>query len=238
MILSVFMTIAMAANVSLHNPYSGDFSVEVKGRGDTAVIFIHDYASDKRNFGFLSRKLASRKLRTVNVDLSGHGKRSNDETDVPFMHLDIRTVFQHLQKQGVRDIQCVGEGFGGIICLQALSADVQFSQVAIISPVGLLHHQNLFAHVQEYKSHRPLFLIVSDQDAHGLRTTLRLEERTDVVIFEVTSTVRGVSILVEHPEMERELVKWITRAPDFRGTWDILPLIRPEASWFKYRKRE
>jgi len=237
MILWVFMTLALAANVTLNNPFSGDFSVEVKGRGDTAVIFIHDYASDKRNFGFLSRKLATRKLRTVNVELSGHGKRSNEETDVPFMHLDIRTVVQYLQKQGVRDIQCVGEGFGGIICMQALGAEVQFSQVAIISPVGLLYHQNLFAHLEEYKSHRPLFLIVSDQDAHGVRTTLRLEERTEVVIFEVKSNVRGVSILVDRPEMERELVKWITRAPDFRGTWDILPLIRPEESLFKYRKR-
>ena len=225
MMLLSMIGLVFAASVELSNPFSGDFSVDVKGKGDSAVIFIHDYASDKRNFAYLSRKLASRKLRTVNMDLSGHGKRKNEEMDFPFMHLDVRTVVQYLQEQGVSDIQCVGEGFGGIICMQALSPQVSFSQIAIISPVALQHHQSLFAHIDGYSSRRGLFLIVSDYDAHGIRTTLRLEEKMDVVVHEVSGTLRGVSILRENPQMERELVRWILRVPDSVDSWNSMPRI-------------
>jgi len=226
MIVWLFTLITLAAPVQLQNAFSGEFSVDVKGSGSEAIIFVHDYASDKRNFAYLSRKLASRKMTTVNVELSGHGKRSNVEMDAPFLHLEIRTVIEYLQAQGVSEIQCVGEGFGGILCLQAISEKTPLHQVSIISPVALLHHQRLLAHIDAYTSHRPLFIIVSSGDSHGIRTTSMLEERMEVVVHEVGSDLRGVSLIRENPELERLLVKWIYRVPDTSGTWESLPTIK------------
>ena len=213
MIVFLFCATLFASTVTLTNPYSGDFPVEIQGEGSRAVIFVHDHAQDQRNFGFLARKMASEKLRTATLDLSGHGVRSNEEKDFPFMHLDIRTVAQHLQKMGVTDLQCVGEGFGGILCLQALGPDVSFSQIAIISPVTSQHHQSLFAHVANYTSNRPLMLIVSVGDEHGMRCSERLDRTTEVVVHEVSGSLRGSPILLDHPQMEQELMYWILRAP-------------------------
>ena len=213
MIVFLFCASLLATTVTLTNPYSGDFSVEFQGAGERAVIFVHDHAQDQRNFGFLARKMASKKLRTATLDLSGHGSRAHEEKDFPFMHLDVRTVAQYLQKNGVTDLQCVGEGFGGIVCLQALGPDVSFSQIAIISPVTSQHHQSLFAHIPNYSSSRPLMVIVSVGDEHGMRCSERLQRTTEVVVHEVSGSLRGSPILLDHPQMEQELMYWIMRAP-------------------------
>ena len=213
MIVFLFCAVALSSTVTLTNPYSGDFPVEIQGEGERAVIFVHDHAQDQRNFGFLARKMASKKLRTATLDLSGHGARAAEDKDFPFMHLDVRTIAQYLQSKGVTDLQCVGEGFGGIVCLQAIGPDVSFSQIAIISPVTSQHYQSLFAHIPGYTSTRPLMVIVSVGDEHGIRCTERLERTTEVVVHEVSGNLRGSPILLEHPQMEQELMFWILRAP-------------------------
>ena len=213
MIGFLFCASVLASTVTLTNPYSGNFPVEIQGEGERAVIFVHDHAQDQRNFGFLARKMASQKLQTATFDLSGHGERADQEKDFPFMHLDVRTIAQHLQSKGVTDLQCVGEGFGGIVCLQAIGPNVSFSQIAIISPVTSQHHQSLFAHIPEYSSPRPLMVIVSVGDEHGVRCAERLERTTEVIVHEVSGNLRGSPILLEHPQMEQELMFWILRAP-------------------------
>ena len=219
MILWLGMVVAFAADVLLSNPYNGSFVVDAQGRGKKAVIFVHDDGKDKRNFAYLSGKLATRKLRTVNFDLLGHGERSDEEAIYPLMHTDVRSVIQYLQDQGVTEIQCVGEGIGGTICMQAISDQTPLHQIAIISPVTTLHHQNLFAHIDSYPD-RPIMVITADQEAHGMRTTIRLEKELSVSTHLVSDYRRGLVLLLEYPKMEQTLVNWIRRAPDFRGTWD------------------
>ena len=225
-----FLFIATALATELSNPLNGSLSVDVTGSGQTAVIFVHGYDGDKRNFEYLSGKIASRGLVTVNFDLNGHGSRSQGSKEFLFMHRDVRTIIHYLQQQNITDIQCVGEGVGGIICLQANSEKTPISQVAIISPVGLFEHQSIFLHIEEYqkRSFRPIYVIVSNQDENGIRTTKRLEEQVDVLanFVDTDGTGEGVSLIRQNLHLERELINWIIRAPNVQQDIESLPPVK------------
>jgi esterase/lipase len=227
-VILLLICILTAFALELSNPLNGTFSVDVRGSGKTAVIFVHDYDEDKRNFDYLAQKVSSRGLVTVNFDLSGHGARNDSERDMMFMHRDVRTIIQYLHQQNITDIQCVGEGIGGIICLQATSEQTPINQISIISPVGLFQHQSIYLHLDSYRSNsfRPLYIIVSNQDTHGIRATMRLEEQINILPTIVDGSSEGVSLIREYPHLERELINWIIRAPHVQQDWSTLPPVK------------
>lgn len=201
-------SLVFAKEVMLENSYHGRFIADIRGRGKKAVIFVHDDGSSKKNFEGLAEQLASKNLRTVNFDLVGHGNRKDTPVIDPFMYLDIQTIIKKLRKSGVRDIQCVGVGLGGILCLQAISEQTPMSQVAIISPVSPVRHQSLFSNIDAYPQF-PLFVIAADQDAVALQAIVKLEEKREVILLNAKSSERGTILLVQHPELEKDLREWI-----------------------------
>lgn len=206
-------SIVFAKEIILENPYNGKFIADIEGEGKRAVIFVHDDGSDKRNFAALSHQLANQNLRTVNFDLVGHGERTEARVVDPFMYLDIQTIIKNLRADGVRDVQCVGVGLGGILCMQAISEQTPISQIAIISPISPSRHQSLFTNIDSYPDF-PIFVIAADQDPISLSAILRLEEKREVILLNPNSLHRGTILLIENPELERELRTWIWKNSD------------------------
>ena len=131
----------------------------------------------------------------------------------PFIYLDIQTIILQLRKDGVRDVQCVGAGFGGTLCLQAITTQTPMSQVAIISPITPVRHQSVMSNIDAYPDF-PLFVIAGAQDAISLPAVLRLEEKRTLLLLNPNTSKRGTIILIEYPEMEKELRMWIWKKSD------------------------
>lgn len=201
-------SLVFAKEVMLKNSYNGKFAADIRGKGRKAVIFVHDDGASKSHFEGLAVQMASRNLRTVNFNLVGHGERKNVHVVDPFMYLDIQTIIKELRDDGVRDVQCVGAGLGGILCMQAISEQTPMSQVAIISPASPVRHLSLFTNIDSYPQF-PVFVIAADQDPIALPTILKLEEKREVILLNPSSTERGTILLVQHPELEKELRDWI-----------------------------
>ena len=202
------LKMAMASDIQLANSYNGEFSVDIQGAGERAVIFVHDEGEDKRNFAALAEQMATESLITVNFDLIGHGERSSQPVVDPFMYMDIQTIIVDLQKKGVKDIQCLGVGLGGILCMQAISPQTPLTQIGIISPITTVRHQNLFSNYNAYPKY-PLFVIAGNLDSISLAAILRLEEQRDVLLVNVDSATRGTRLLIETPQLELQLMDWI-----------------------------
>ena len=207
------LSIVFAEPLTLQNAYNGKFTINVEGAGDKAVIFVHDDGGDKRNFEGLAGQMANESLRTVTFDLIGHGERTDTVPMDPFIYLDIQTIILQLRKDGVRDVQCVGAGFGGTLCLQAITTQTPMSQVAIISPITPIRHQSVMSNIDAYPDF-PLFVIAGAQDAISLPAVLRLEEKRTLLLLNPNTSKRGTIILIEYPEMEKELRMWIWKKSD------------------------
>ena len=133
---------------------------------------------------------ASRKLRTVHFDLAGSGGRSKEEAYYPFMHIEVQAIIKHLQNKGVKDIQCVGSGFGAILCMQAISEATPVSQIGIISPVHTKFNQSLFSNIESYPKLHPIFVIMGT-DTIGEHCLSRLENHRKVLLFASGSRKSG-----------------------------------------------
>jgi hypothetical protein len=157
--------------------------------------------------------MANESLRTVTFDLIGHGERADTVAMDPFIYLDIQTIILQLRKDGVRDVQCVGAGFGGTLCLQAITEDTPMSQVAIISPITPVRHQSVMSNIDAYPEF-PVFVIAGSQDIISLPAVLKLEEKRTLLLLNPNTSKRGTSILIEYPEMEKELRMWIWKKSD------------------------
>ena len=151
-LLWILGAICQAETISLSTPYMGEFVVQMEGTGSNAVLLVHGENEDSRNMQGYATLFASSKLRTVTMDLAGSGSRETADPMYPFMHLEIRTIMAYLREIGVQDIQCVGSGFGAILCMQAATEVLPFSQIAIIGPVHTKYHQSLFSNLSATQS--------------------------------------------------------------------------------------
>lgn len=214
--LAMCWQIAIAETITLNTPFMGDFSIEEQGKGKRAVIFVHGEHESASNMTRLADFFASRKLRTVHFDLPGSGERSNEDAVYPFMHLEVQAVIQHLRDDGVKDVQCVGSGFGAILCMQAISKETPLSQIGIIDPVHTKFNQSLFSNIDAYPKMHPIFVIMG-ADPVGEHCLARIEARRKVLLFGTSSRKPGTELLITHPDLEEHLRDWVyKRIPNRR----------------------
>jgi len=204
----IWLSLAFATEVTLTTPFMGDFTIEEQGRGRKAVVFVHGEGESASSMARLADVFATRKLRTVYFDLAGSGVRSNQEVLYPFMHLEIQAIIRHLREDGVRDIQCVGSGFGAIACMQAISKETPLSQIGIIDPVHTKFNQSLFSNIDAYPKTQPIFVIMGTSPV-GEHCLSRIEEHRQVLLFATPSPKPGMQLLTEHPDLEQHLRAWI-----------------------------
>jgi pimeloyl-ACP methyl ester carboxylesterase len=206
--------LAIAESVTLNTPFMGDFVIEEDGKGKRAVIFVHGENETGAHMSRLSDFFASRKLRTVHFDLAGSGERSNEDAVYPFMHLEVQAIIKHLRADGVRDVQCIGSGFGAILCMQAISETTPLSQIGIINPVHTKFNQSLFSNIDAYPKLHPIFVIMGS-DTNGEHCLARLEEHRNVLLFTSSSRKPGMELLITHPDLEEHLRDWVwKKIPD------------------------
>ena len=209
--------LAIAESVTLNTPFMGDFVIEEDGKGKRAVIFVHGENETGAHMARLSDFFASRKLRTVHFDLAGSGERSNEDAVYPFMHLEVQAIIKHLRADGVRDVQCVGSGFGAILCMQAISETTPLSQIGIINPVHTKFNQSLFSNIDAYPKMHPIFVIMG-ADPIGEHCLARLEDHRKVLLFASSSRKPGMELLITHPDLEEHLRDWVwKKIPDRRA---------------------
>ena len=202
------ITAVWAKSITLSTPHMGKFNVEQKGRGKSAVLFVHDAHEDSRNMERLAGLFASPKMRSIYFDLPGSGDRSDQEAQHPLMHIEIQTIILYLQAKGVKDIQCVGSGLGAILCMQALSEATPLSQIAILGPVNTKYHQSLFSNLDAYPQDHPI-LVISSQDRVAELCIARLEEEQEVLLYLTEGYQRGTRLITTDPSLEKPLRDWV-----------------------------
>ena len=200
--------LAVAAPVTLETPFTGTFTIEQQGKGKRAVIFVHGEDESAEHMARLAEFFATRKLRTVHFDLAGAGARVDEDPVYPFVHIEVQAIVAHLRADGVRDVQCVGSGFGAIACMQAISEQTPISQIGIIDPVHTKFNQSLFSNIDAYPKMHPIFVIMGS-DLVGEHCLARLEEHRTVLLFATSSRKPGVELLNTHPELEAHLRDWV-----------------------------
>lgn len=200
--------VCWAETVTLSTPYMDEFTVQINGQGDSAVLLIHGDQEDAANMQGYAKLFASPKLRTVTFDLPGSGSRADVMPMHPFMHLEVRTVMAYLRELGVKDIQCVGSGFGAILCMQAATTTMPLSQLAIISPVHTKYHQSLFSNLDAYPKNARI-LVLSGQNTDADHTIARLEDKLTVELYLVEGYMTGTKLMVSYPALEKPLREWV-----------------------------
>lgn len=106
----------------------------VRGEGTEAVVFLHGLFGRARNLGTLQRA-ASRRFRTVALDLRSHGESPAGKMDYPDMAAD---VLETLDGLGIGEFAVVGHSMGGkVAMLTALTAPERVTRllVADMAPV-------------------------------------------------------------------------------------------------------
>ena len=215
--LNFWVSQAEATPMNIQTPYLGTFTAEVNGGGHKAVIFVHGENESAQHMQRVAEHFATPSIQTVYWDLPGFGTRSEEDPLYPLMHIEVQALIRQLRVSGVRDVQCVGSGFGGILCMQALSKETPLSQIAIIDPVHTKYNQSLLSNVEAYSKLHPIFVILGS-NAVAEHAVGRLEEQREVLLFSSTSKQRGMSLLTEDPALETQLGEWIhKRIPERRA---------------------
>ena len=216
MFWALLITTVWAKTITLSTVHMGSFSVEQKGRGKSAVIFVHDTHEDARNMERLADLFSSPKMRSLSFDLPGSGTRSEEDALHPLMHIEVQTIILYLREKGVRDIQCIGSGLGAILCMQAISDLTPLSQIAILGPVNTKYHQSLFSNLDAYPDDHPI-LVLSSQDRVAELTIGRLEEEHEVLLYLTDGYQRGTRLIITDPSLEKPLRDWVWKKIPVKG---------------------
>jgi len=102
-----------------------DWPARGKERG--TALLIHGLFSDSQSFGTLARKLSGKGLRTLAVDLPGHGETVSSSTSID----DILQAIRAVLPQGAAHL--VGHSFGAIIAARLVDRALSLT---LLSPAG------------------------------------------------------------------------------------------------------
>ncbi len=90
---------------------------DTRGRGSTALVFIHGWACD-RTFWREQVDVFAEEYRVVTLDLPAHGDSGNKRIDWTIQGLgeDVATLVNHL---GLQRVVLIGHSMGGLVALEA-----------------------------------------------------------------------------------------------------------------------
>ena len=111
----------------------------VRGRGDTALVFVHCWSCD-RSFWRNQADVFADRYRVVTLDLAGHGQSGKDRTNWTVLGLaeDVRAVADKLK---LKRMILVGHSMGGPVSLEA--ARLLRGRVGGVIGVDTLHNAEL-----------------------------------------------------------------------------------------------
>ncbi len=193
-----------------------------------AVILLHDFGLDRRDWGIFIPDLVRQGIRVLAIDLRGHGqsieagtRQSGDYsfgTSSSFLDtglIDVQGALQWLKKRdevNAKAISLIGVGAGGDLAYVAARqlGRRQIMSTVVISPsLSAVTDGGFIAD----NPARAVLFCASSGDANGssMMAAESLANFTDspkkTVVY--TSNAHGLSIFYKHPEIVREILAWL-----------------------------
>lgn len=221
---------AAAAPVALTAADGTALSAEAIGENSSqGVVLVHMLGRTAEDWKFFSERLEKSGLRSLAVDLRGHGGSAGAgaepaEVDPPKLVSDVQAAVGWLRKQGVSQISCVGARIGANLCLQVAAQDPGIVNVVALSP-GLNHKGVTALDALGGYGERPLLLVASEEDRYAAKTALVLEERAaGQKHFELLQDAgHGTKMLNRAPALEGLVLSWLLGTYELGGGEVVVP---------------
>lgn len=110
---------------------------DVTGRGDTALVFLHDWNLNRTYWSDYTEQYKER-FRVISLDLAGHGRSGRDRTQWTIESF-ARDVMHVLDKEGVSKVILVGHSLGADVALQFHA----FRPKAVVGIVAIENFRNV-----------------------------------------------------------------------------------------------
>lgn len=191
-----------------------------------AVILLHDYGFDRRDWSVLIPDLVQRGISVLAIDLRGHGKSTEGgqriaQGDVASAaaytlqhgYKDVLGALEWVQKQKTvqpKQISLVGAGLGGDIayfCARKFSKRLR--STVVISPSIESISEGSFAD----SAARAILICASSGDANG-SSMIAAESMVNfsaqpkkLVVYQ--SAAHGLALFYKHPELKLEILGWL-----------------------------
>ncbi|MFT7519053.1 MAG: alpha-beta hydrolase superfamily lysophospholipase [Kiritimatiellia bacterium] len=214
MALLLTSTTAFATSVELTASDGTALHADELGRGQHAVILIHDQGRTLADWGLFAEKLQSKGYRVLSLDLRGHGESKEiltfSDEDWTAMTGDLQAAVKHVKNRGAKKISLVGAGLGANISIQVASQDKSFTSLVAISP-GL--------NIRGYKpsvpitamGELPVMLAAGQADRKAASTVKFLQTKIAgakrAVLLDGEST--GTNLIDEYPNLEDNILTWL-----------------------------
>lgn len=213
---------AFAGDVSLKA--ADGTALKAISAGDTSkrgVVLVHMLGRQAEDWKFFADRLARSGMRSVAVDLRGHGgsARSGEElteADFAAMSADVTAAVAWLRDQGVTEVSCAGASIGANLCLQVAAKDPDIVNVVALSP-GLNYKGVTVVDALGAYGERPLLLVASEEDRYAAKTALVLDERAKGQHhYEMLQEAgHGTKMLNRDPGLEGLVMSWLL------GTYEL-----------------
>jgi pimeloyl-ACP methyl ester carboxylesterase len=143
----------------------GQLYFRVKGRGETAVVLLHDFFGTHRNWAAVQNQLA-RYFLVVAPDLRGHGnsRLEQGELSIGGKSEDVSAILNNL---GVRKAHLVGLSHGAVIALHLARTDPDLVSSIVVTSVPDINDPAVVAYGMHYAEAIFPTLEESLQQIHG-----------------------------------------------------------------------
>ena len=186
-----------------------------------AVILLHDYGLNRRDWGVFIPALVQKGYKVLAIDIRGHGQSREQVASVTTEdlfetgYLDVSGAIEWLKSQkGVdkKKIGVIGAGIGGDIAYFSSGyLKKKLKTAVVISPSHALLIDGKFGGI---KPHSILFC-TSTKGERGLSaiTAQSLANYTKKPKKVVTyhSSASGLAMFYKHPEIAQEILAWLSR---------------------------
>ena len=214
---------AVAAEVTLTAADQTTLHAVAKGEGTKGAVLVHMLGRSSDDWAFFADRLSKSQVRTIAVDLRGHGKSDRtddilDDADYPAMAADVVAAVEWLRGQGVTDVSCVGASIGANLCLQVAAADPGIVNVVSLS-AGLKYKGVTSVDALTTYGDRPILIVASEDDSYAAKTAMVLDERAaGQHHFELLKAAgHGTKMLNREPRLEGLVLSWLV------GTYELSP---------------
>jgi pimeloyl-ACP methyl ester carboxylesterase len=214
---------AAAADITLTAADQTKLHAVATGEGTKGAVLVHMLGRSSNDWSFFADRLSKSEVRTVAVDLRGHGKsdRADDileDADYPAMKADVIAAVDWLRDQGVTEVSCVGASIGANLCLQVAAGDPGIVNVVALSP-GLKYKGVTSVDALTTYGARPVLIVASEDDSYAAKTGMVLDERaTGQHHFELLKAAgHGTKMLNREPRLEGLVLSWLV------GTFELAP---------------
>lgn len=204
---------AIAGTVSLSTADGVALSGEAWGKGERAVLLVHDEGRTRGDWSSVAPRLASAGLQVLAIDLRGHGASGGGpiaEADWPKLSQDVTAGVKWLTAHGATEIHVVGARFGAAVALQAASANPDVDDLVLLSPPAGIHGVKVSAAAAAYGK-RSLLVVTATDDPVGMKTATWLDSTAvgphRLLTFPAAGS--GAQMLNKVASLETSLLGWL-----------------------------